>query len=227
MCGQSNVDGWVETAPAPHSILCTHKSQKVRFMSAPPSLPDILTSVDTALSNAESALASYTSVPLKNVVKRLAPLETARLNGMLCFAATSLLYTHLRLGGADLRSHPIREEVVAARALFARIEEAGNQLTAPPAAPPTSSISRSTPTISSKQGEAPSTGIGSKRKREEGGAEAEAEGGGEVGSSNASSKNRSDPQQQSLDSKRRSTPQPALNHLNWREEMSKKFKGSL
>lgn len=62
----------------------------------PPQLEQLLAAVDSSINGVEVALEPYLSVPLKNLIAQMGPLDNARLNTSLAFCSSSLLFGEFR-----------------------------------------------------------------------------------------------------------------------------------
>ncbi|TGZ84653.1 hypothetical protein EX30DRAFT_337150 [Ascodesmis nigricans] len=89
-----------------------------------PDLIDLLGELNKTLSKLSDSSAPLTSSTVQDVATHLTVADKARLYVLTTYAVESLLFSYLRLNGADVRDHPIRTELSRVRNYVQKIKEA-------------------------------------------------------------------------------------------------------
>lgn len=80
----------------------------------------------------ESALAPLLTTPITSLTTTLPILDKSKLYVLSTYAIESLLFSYIRLSGADARSHPVFTELARVKQYFDKIKNAENPQTAKP-----------------------------------------------------------------------------------------------
>jgi len=85
---------------------------------------DLLDDFDSSLASLTTALAPLLSTPLSELATTLTVADKARLHVLATYALDSLLFSYLRLQGADTKNHAVMSELARVRQYVAKIKAA-------------------------------------------------------------------------------------------------------
>ncbi|KAF2435612.1 hypothetical protein EJ08DRAFT_645309 [Tothia fuscella] len=86
----------------------------------------LIEDLDTSIDKLEDALKPLLDVSIASTAASLPVLERAKLYVLVTYAIESVLFSHVRLSGADAKEHPIIKELARVRQYFEKIEKAEN-----------------------------------------------------------------------------------------------------
>jgi len=101
-----------------HTTLSTHNNMDASDVQ------DLVEDLTGNIDDLETSLSPLLNSALSASTSKLPLLDKAKLYILATYALDSVLFSYLRLNGADLKSHPVAQEIARVRTYFQKIKEA-------------------------------------------------------------------------------------------------------
>ena len=92
----------------------------------------LIESLSSEIDDLETSLSPLLTTPITSLTTRLPILDKSKLYVLSTYAIESLLFSYIRLSGADARSHPVFTELARVKQYFDKIKNAENPQAAKP-----------------------------------------------------------------------------------------------
>ncbi|PVD26175.1 hypothetical protein C0Q70_13844 [Pomacea canaliculata] len=105
--------------------------EKTSVADMPAEIKERLASFDESLSNLDALLQPLLATPHSELVEKLQPLDSAKMDLVVAYSINSLFWMYLNLCGVNPKDHPVKQELERIRSYMNRVKEAQESLNAP------------------------------------------------------------------------------------------------